>query len=61
MSRYMYSPSVRNMSIYSHRKEFETPTDELNFTKDYNNKINPIKTFANRFFNDRNRKNFLNI
>lgn len=43
MSRYIYSPSVRNMSIYSHRKEFETPAEELNFAKDYNKKVNPVQ------------------
>lgn len=47
MSRYIYSPSARNMSIYSHRKEFDTPVDELNFAKDYNLKINPI---SNAFY-----------
>jgi len=48
MSRYKPStPNIRNMSIYSTRKDFETPTDELNFAKDYNKKTNII--YQNRY------------
>ena len=48
MSRYLPTPNIKSMSIYSTRKEFETPTEELNFAKDYNKRTNGVQ-FNNRF------------
>lgn len=48
MSRYRPSAQLRTMSIYSTRKEFETPTEELNFAKDYNKKTNLY--YTNTYF-----------